>query len=176
MTIAAGKQVIALAKGTTTVYLGVQKVEEILSDGSSKIPRPLTKVNQDIKNPGTLIIGLKTINHVFNVTGFLDASAESGNYGLSWSGGTISNADDARKALIKDIIYRGGDIEMHYRNYKDSDYGEYYGTGSTGASTTYVKTYLDKISFIDASTRADDGSTLVHRYLVQLALTRGVVR
>ena len=116
-----------------------------------------------------MVIDLKQMTHIFNIQGFLDAGEGSGNE-------SYTDADAVRVALIKNIIYPKGDIELHYRNYKDSDYGTYYGDGSIGASTDFMRTQLDKLSIMDVALRADEDSTLVTRYQILISLTRGKIK
>lgn len=185
MTIAAGKQVVALSKTNattgqvTTVYIEAAKVDEILANKFMKSDRPLVgEENQDTKNTGTMIKDLKKFSHVFNIQGYLSASETSGNAGLQWSGGdgTMRTTKDVKNALIKDIIYPSGDIELHYRDYKDTDYGEYYGNKLPDAATDHVKVNIDKLQLTDASLRTDVDSTAVNRYAIQINLTRGKIK
>lgn len=170
-------QVVYLKKGTTKVYVSSAKVEEVLSNILIKVQRPQSKTTQNSKNPGTLFVDIKKIEHMFNIQGYLDATAISGNAGLSWSGGTMTTANHVRLALIKDILYNSGDIELYYRNYKDLDYGSYYGTGeSVDGGNDHIKCQLDKINISDVSLRADVSSNAVERYNISLSLTRGKVK
>lgn len=171
-------QIVNLTKirddGSTTVYIEANKVDEILVNPLIKISMPIPAVSS--KTPETRLLDLKRIAHVFNIDGFLSVSAESGNNGATWSGGTMSTAKDVKDALIKDILYLSGNIELRYRNVVDRDYSlKYYDNKDT--STTHVKTLLDKISVQESILRAEDrNSGVVRRYSIKINLTRGKVR
>ena len=159
-------QIVKLSKGETSVYIEAQKVEEILQDNVIKIELPQVSGDQGgDKAPLTFSVGLNRIKHVFNIQGFLSARTGSGNET------TYSTAKEVKDALIKNILYPAGSIQLEYRNYVDSDYGSKYGDDSS-AETTYVKTVLDKVSLIDASLRTDASNTEVTRYSIQINLTK----
>jgi hypothetical protein len=168
-------QALYLKKGSTVVYIEASEVDESFGNTLTKVPKPVTKSNQGTRQPGTLIVDLKRIEHLFIITGFLSASAESGNKGSAWSGGTMSTAKDVKNALIKDILFSSGDIELHYRNYVDSDYGATYNDG-TISSSDHIKVALDKFTIKDQILRSDVSAGGTDRFSITISLTRGKIK
>jgi hypothetical protein len=171
-------QVVRLRKNNTGYYVYIEavSVDESLSNKLIKIPRPITKIGIATgKRPETVLVDLKRLEHNFTITGFISASTDSGNYGLSWSEGTITTAKDAKNALIRDILYTSDDIELYYRDYKDSDYITTYTKGGV-ASDTHIKVTLEKVSISDKSDKADAANSKANRYPVSISLIRGRIQ
>jgi len=170
MTVGAGEQIVKLKKGSTEIYIESAKVEESIANKVIKVLRPLTKSAQDSKNPGTILVDLKRIEHIFNITGFLSAEPGSGNE-------SYADAKAVKDALVRDILYPSGDIELHYRGYTDKDYGKYYGDSSlVPADTDHVKVIFDKVTITDAGIRKEKSASSPTRYNIILNLTRGKIK
>jgi len=169
-------QAVYLTKGSTTVYIESAKVDELITNAMIKVNMPVTPNKQDTKAPGTLVVDLKKIQHVFNIMGYLSASHDSDNYGGAWSGGTMTSAKDVKSALVKDILFSSGDIELHYRDLVDTDYSENYNDNKP-CSSTFVRVSLDKVSITDGSIISDTPTEAgINRYKIQINLTRGKIR
>jgi len=174
MTTGQGEQVVKLQKtvdGTThTVYIMSAKVEENLTNPDLiTIERAFIGNDQTTKGGGTLFIKLNRFKHAFDIQGYLSAEQGSGNE-------KHVTAKAVKDELIKNILYPQGDVEFHYRDYKDTDYSDYYGDNSTGAASSYVKVQPSKVSITEASTRADYMSGVecrAVRYNIELDLIRG---
>jgi len=179
MTIGAGEQVVKLKKiittgenaGTYEVFIQSAKVEENITDPNLiSIERSFIGVDQTTKGAGTLFVKLNRFKHTFNIQGYLSNEDGSGNE-------SYASAKLVKDDLIKYILYGQGDIELHYRDYIDSDYSTVYGDNSTvPGGIDHVKCALSKVSITDASLRADymSGTTVqVARYNIDLELFRG---
>lgn len=163
-------QAVYLKKGSTTIYIESAKVDEIIVNKVIKVQKPVVKNKQNAKVPGTLLVDLKKIEHVFNIIGFLSNKNGSGNE-------SYASSKAVKQSLIINILFKSGDIELHYRDLVDKDYGDEYNDGNP-ASDNHIKTVLDKVSITDASLRADASgdSTGIKRYSLQINLTRGKIR
>ncbi len=182
-------QIVTLVKGSSAVVIQATKVEEIIVNKMIKVIKPITPAS--IKAPGTLIVDLKKLEHVFNIAGFIGSDLGSGNHPADLerttsgepaydSGDTAgySSAKGVKDSLIKNILYTKGNIDLYYRDLVDSDYSDAYNDG-VATSTTNIKTVLDKVSIQDVVLRADvlSGVTSQARlYPIQLNLTRGKIR
>jgi len=177
MTTSAGEQVVKLKKtvGGTPYEIFIQsaKVEENVTDPNLiTVERAFIGADQTTKGGGTLIVKLNRFKHSFTIQGYLSNEQGSGNE-------SYGSAKEVKDSLIKNILYSQGDIEFHYRDYSDSDYSDYYGDGSTGTSSTYIKCAVSKLSITDASLRADYMSGAVvqtARFNIDLELIRGKIK
>lgn len=162
--------VVKLVKGATSIYIDCEKVDEIIANAVTKTPIPLVMGSQDTINPGILAIDLKQMTHVFNIQGMITLASNPGE--------GYTSVKEVKDALVTKIIYPKGDIELHYRSYADSNYGSYYASGLLGsnASTTFIRTSLDKVLIGDTILRADTGMNSPEHYKIQINLTRGKIR
>jgi len=161
-------QLIKLQKGSNYIMIETTKVEESLVNKLIKIQRPVVKGNQNTYNPGTGIVDIKRIEHIFTIDGFISYDENTHIAG-------VSDATGVKNFFIRNILYPKGEIELFYRNQKDSDYGSYYWNKSA-ASTEHIKTNLDKVTIRDVALRGGDSTNSPKRYGILINLTRGKVK
>ena len=169
-------QAVKLVKGGNTVWIEATKIDEDLINTPISFELPVIKDKQDIESPNTLIIDIKKVKHIFTIAGFLSATVESGN------SGTYADAKAVRDALIKDILYAKGDIQLYIRGYADSDIsyssdGKYKNQSpAVSFATDHMKVSLIKITITDGGISKSKEADSPERYNITIAFLKGVVK
>ena len=171
---------VSLTKGTYTIHVEAESVEEDIANKLLKISVPQAEGRQGIESPKTVLYDFKRFMHMFTVSGYLSAQSAT----IAGASTRIS-AHDAKWYLIKFILHTSGDIVFTWRN-SASETNKTYNSTTPGASTATYNVAVDKFKVgynakrappIKTGTPSSDADMYHHgeygRYRLDMTLTKG---